>query len=118
MQFVCNWQLNFSFDQNLRAEFNMSQGLTGQEWYQLEASRAVNQAIGRIIRHRNDYGAVILCDCRFENPNFKKQLSAWLRPYVKRFTNFGMITKELREFFRNAESTVTSYSKFDCNSLI
>lgn len=82
------------------------EGLTGQEWYQLEASRAVNQAIGRIIRHRNDYGAVILCDCRFENPNFKKQLSAWLRPYVKRFTNFGMITKELREFFRNAESTL------------
>ncbi|XP_014482362.1 PREDICTED: regulator of telomere elongation helicase 1 homolog [Dinoponera quadriceps] len=82
------------------------QGLTGQEWYQLEASRAVNQAIGRIIRHKNDYGAVILCDCRFENPNFKKQLSAWLRPYVKKFTNFGMITKELREFFRYAESTL------------
>ncbi|XP_011338584.1 regulator of telomere elongation helicase 1 homolog isoform X2 [Ooceraea biroi] len=82
------------------------EGLTGQEWYQLEASRAVNQAIGRIIRHKNDYGAVILCDCRFENPNFKKQLSAWLRPYIKKFTNFGMITKELREFFRNAESTL------------
>ncbi|KAL0109407.1 hypothetical protein PUN28_014465 [Cardiocondyla obscurior] len=82
------------------------QSLTGQEWYQLEASRAVNQAIGRIIRHKNDYGAVVLCDCRFENPNFKKQLSAWLRPYVKKFTNFGMITKELREFFKNAESTL------------
>ncbi|XP_019699354.1 regulator of telomere elongation helicase 1 homolog isoform X2 [Harpegnathos saltator] len=82
------------------------QGLTGQEWYQLEASRAVNQAIGRIIRHKNDYGAVILCDCRFENPNFKKQLSAWLRPYIKKFTNFGIITKELREFFKYAESTL------------
>ncbi|KAG5343499.1 RTEL1 helicase, partial [Acromyrmex charruanus] len=82
------------------------EGLTGQEWYQLEASRAVNQAIGRIIRHKSDYGAVILCDCRFENPNFKKQLSAWLRPYIKKFTNFGMITKELREFFRNAENTL------------
>ncbi|CAL1684007.1 unnamed protein product [Lasius platythorax] len=82
------------------------ESLTGQEWYQLEASRAVNQAIGRIIRHKNDYGAVILCDCRFENPNFKKQLSAWLRPYIRKFTNFGMITKELRDFFRNAENTL------------
>ncbi|XP_012535428.1 regulator of telomere elongation helicase 1 homolog isoform X2 [Monomorium pharaonis] len=82
------------------------ESLSGQEWYQLEASRAVNQAIGRIIRHKNDYGAVVLCDCRFENPNFKKQLSAWLKPYIKRFTNFGMITKELRDFFKNAESTL------------
>lgn len=87
-------------------KFNV-QGLTGQEWYQLEASRAVNQAIGRIIRHKSDYGAIILCDCRFENPHFKKQLSAWLRPYIKKFINFGMITKELRDFFRNAENTVS-----------
>ncbi|XP_012148049.2 regulator of telomere elongation helicase 1 [Megachile rotundata] len=76
--------------------------LSGQQWYQLEASRAVNQAIGRIIRHKNDYGAIILCDCRFENPSFKKQLSAWLRPHVKKFNNFGVITKDLRDFFKYA----------------
>ncbi|XP_012273616.1 regulator of telomere elongation helicase 1 homolog isoform X2 [Orussus abietinus] len=80
--------------------------LTGQQWYQLEASRAVNQAIGRVIRHQDDYGAIILCDCRFENPNFQKQLSAWLRPHLKKFTNFGVVTKELREFFRYAENTL------------
>ncbi|XP_012267857.2 regulator of telomere elongation helicase 1 homolog isoform X2 [Athalia rosae] len=79
------------------------ESLTGQQWYQLEASRAVNQAIGRVIRHKNDYGAIILCDCRFENPNFRNQLSAWLRPNIQKFTNFGTVTKELREFFRSAE---------------
>lgn len=80
-----------------------TKGLTGQQWYQLEASRAVNQAIGRIIRHKNDYGAILLCDCRFENSNYKQQISAWLRPHIKKFTNFGVITKELREFFRYAQ---------------
>ncbi|XP_054004616.1 regulator of telomere elongation helicase 1 homolog [Hylaeus anthracinus] len=85
---------------------NNKDALSGQQWYQLEASRAVNQAIGRIIRHKNDYGAIILCDCRFDNPSFKKHLSAWLRPNIKNFTNFGIITKNLRDFFKYAEHTL------------
>lgn len=40
------------------------QYLSGQEWYRQQASRAVNQAIGRVIRHREDYGAIFLCDHR------------------------------------------------------
>lgn len=30
--------------------------LTGDQWYSQEAMRAVNQALGRVIRHRHDYG--------------------------------------------------------------
>lgn len=41
------------------------QFLSGYEWYRLQATRAVNQAIGRVIRHRHDYGAVFLCDHRW-----------------------------------------------------
>ncbi len=39
-------------------------GMSGEEWYKQQASRAVNQAVGRVIRHRRDYGAIILCDER------------------------------------------------------
>ncbi|KAK0079878.1 hypothetical protein PV325_000708 [Microctonus aethiopoides] len=88
------------------------QALSGQQWYQLEASRAVNQAVGRIIRHINDYGAIILCDCRFNNANFKQHLSAWLRPCVKNFSNFGMVTKQLRDFFKNAEKLPQPKKRF------
>ena len=42
-----------------------SRGLSGDQWYVQQAMRAVNQAMGRVIRHRRDYGAVILCDDRF-----------------------------------------------------
>jgi len=41
--------------------------MTADDWYQLEATRAVSQAIGRVIRHRNDFGLVLLADQRFES---------------------------------------------------
>ena len=59
--------------------------LTGAQWYSQQACRAVNQAIGRVIRHRHDYGAIILFDDRYARPqqqaevswfNFIRQLAA------------------------------------------
>ncbi|XP_057207305.1 Fanconi anemia group J protein isoform X3 [Triplophysa rosa] len=64
---------------NLQVELKMkyndqhakSRGLLpGGRWYEIQAYRALNQALGRCIRHRNDWGALILVDDRFRaNPN-------------------------------------------------
>ncbi|XP_045491561.1 regulator of telomere elongation helicase 1 homolog [Colias croceus] len=80
--------------------------LSGDEWYSLEATRAVNQAIGRVIRHQNDYGAILLCDTRFNSPKLKGQLSAWLRDYIKVSNKFGETVSEVCRFFKNAETTL------------
>lgn len=82
--------------------------LSGDEWYSLEASRAVNQAIGRVIRHKNDYGAILLCDTRFNNPKLKNQLSGWLRSYCNSSVKFGETISELCRFFKNAEKDLPS----------
>ena len=39
--------------------------LSGGEWLKQQAHRAVNQAMGRVIRHIHDFGAIILADQRF-----------------------------------------------------
>lgn len=78
-------------------------GLTGQQWYRLEATRAVNQAIGRVIRHKLDYGAILLCDQRFSSPDLVKQLSAWVRPRLVTFPKIGPLLKDLGTFYRNAD---------------
>lgn len=82
--------------------------LSGDQWYQLEASRAVNQAIGRVIRHRHDYGAILLCDCRFGKAAQKSQLSQWIQRHIRNDNprrTFESITNAIAEFFR-AQQTV------------
>nr|KAF6330923.1 regulator of telomere elongation helicase 1 [Myotis myotis] len=57
--------LKMQFLDEMKARSGASgQFLSGQDWYRQQASRAVNQAIGRVIRHRHDYGAIFLCDHR------------------------------------------------------
>ncbi|KAE8724273.1 heat shock 70 kDa protein 14-like [Hibiscus syriacus] len=78
--------------------------LTGEDWYNQQASRAVNQSIGRVIRHRHDYGAIIFCDERFAQPNRQSQISAWIQPHIKCYTKFGNAVFTLTHFFRDGES--------------
>ena len=33
-----------------------------EKWLNKQAMRAVNQAIGRVIRHRNDFGSIVLIE--------------------------------------------------------
>ncbi|XDV51058.1 hypothetical protein PO909_020008 [Leuciscus waleckii] len=79
--------------------------LSGQEWYRQQAYRAVNQAIGRVIRHREDYGAIFLCDHRFSGTEARNQLPSWVRPYVKIYDNFGTMVRDVAHFFRTAQKT-------------
>ncbi|OMO54112.1 Helicase-like, DEXD box c2 type [Corchorus capsularis] len=78
--------------------------LTGEDWYNQQASRAVNQAVGRVIRHRHDYGAIIFCDERFAHPNRQSQVSLWIQPHIKCHTKFGDVVFTLTRFFRDGGS--------------
>ncbi|KAK4479624.1 hypothetical protein RD792_015150 [Penstemon davidsonii] len=72
-------------DQQGKSQRTGSKGLTGEEWYSQQASRAVNQAVGRVIRHQHDYGAIILCDERC----------------IHCYSKFGDIVYSLTRFFRD-----------------
>jgi chromosome transmission fidelity protein 1 len=51
----------------------------GREFYENACMRAVNQSIGRAIRHRNDYAAILLVDRRFAMERIKSKLPGWIR---------------------------------------
>lgn len=40
--------------------------------------RAVNQALGRVIRHAMDYGMVFLVDTRYSDNKMHKELPRWI----------------------------------------
>ncbi|CAK1541756.1 unnamed protein product [Leptosia nina] len=56
--------------------------LSGYDWLRVQAFRALNQAVGRCVRHRNDWGAVLLVDARFRDPRNNEHLSKWVREFL------------------------------------
>ncbi|KAL1199370.1 Regulator of telomere elongation helicase 1 [Cardamine amara subsp. amara] len=97
----------FLDEQSQRADVKLPRStlLSGSMWYSQEAARAVNQAIGRVIRHCHDYGAIIFCDDRFEQPSQQSKISLWIRPNVKCYSRYGEVISDLARFFRIERST-------------
>ncbi|XP_078491540.1 regulator of telomere elongation helicase 1 isoform X1 [Ciona intestinalis] len=94
--------------------------LTGREWYRQQACRAVNQAIGRVIRHRYDYGAIVLCDHRYAGRDQLSELPKWVQPHVVKFNNAAKCIRRLRSFFcsvnekeKNRLKEAYEYCEFD-----
>ncbi|KAJ2694989.1 ATP-dependent DNA helicase chl1 [Coemansia sp. RSA 1285] len=58
------------------AAFRM--GARARELYESLCMRAVNQSIGRAIRHRGDYAAIVFLDCRYAEPQIAGKLPAWI----------------------------------------
>ncbi|KAK3232012.1 hypothetical protein Dsin_003893 [Dipteronia sinensis] len=80
--------------------------ISGSEWYCHQAFRALNQAVGRCIRHRFDYGAIILLDERFREERNRAYISKWLRKSIRQYDNFGMSLEGLKSFFRDVKERV------------
>ncbi|RLN82371.1 hypothetical protein BBJ28_00010567 [Nothophytophthora sp. Chile5] len=74
--------------------------VNGSLWYKLQAFRALNQALGRCIRHRRDYGAVVLLDSRHRSNRHAKSLSKWMRPFVQEFEYSEQCNALFAEFFQ------------------
>uniref|UniRef100_A0AAV1VND3 Helicase ATP-binding domain-containing protein n=1 Tax=Peronospora matthiolae TaxID=2874970 RepID=A0AAV1VND3_9STRA len=74
--------------------------VNGHVWYQLQAFRALNQALGRCIRHRQDYGAIMLLDSRHRFNKHVNLLSKWMRPYIQEFEHSQMCVPMFSDFFQ------------------
>eukprot|EP00047_Mylnosiga_fluctuans_P018133 m.67323 g.67323 ORF g.67323 m.67323 type:complete len:850 (-) comp7449_c0_seq1:401-2950(-) len=72
----------------------------GKAHYENLCMKAVNQSIGRAIRHRGDYAVIVLVDERYTTPRVQTRLPAWIRQSVKEFPTFGPALAATARFFR------------------
>ena len=71
------------------------------ELYENMCMRAVNQSIGRSIRHKNDYACILLFDKRYGNNRIKEKLPGWIKHAgIEQYDGFGKGLLSVRNFFR------------------
>ncbi|CAI5664321.1 ATP-dependent DNA helicase DDX11 [Oreochromis niloticus] len=77
-----------------------SQGRSpGQALIENLCMKAVNQSIGRAIRHRGDYSSIVLCDRRYSRPATLSKLPTWIKDRTTTHMTFGPAFAALRKFF-------------------
>lgn len=69
-----------------------------QNFYENLCMRAVNQSVGRSIRHINDYSIIYLIDLRYNQHKIQNKLSGWVKERIIN-TNNEEIFKQTKRFF-------------------
>ena len=77
-----------------------------REFYENACMRAVNQSIGRAIRHKGDYASILLLDRRYRTPRIEGKLPAWIRQGIvnDERVGFGPVLESLRMFFEGKKN--------------
>ena len=76
-------------------------GITGQAYYHNLCMRAVNQSVGRAIRHANDYASIVLVDHRYcADQRIWRALPSWLtRGSRQESLSFDTCVDAMKGFF-------------------
>lgn len=56
--------LKYDYENNRKIK-GIPGALGGDAWYEMNAFRALNQSLGRCIRHKFDWGSILLLDSRY-----------------------------------------------------
>lgn len=73
----------------------------GHKWYETQAFRAVNQAAGRAIRHKDDWGIIYMLDSRYQDRSKANQLSKWIFEFLKVYDDYESCIKQLNVFLKD-----------------
>ncbi|KAJ1973187.1 ATP-dependent DNA helicase chl1 [Dimargaris verticillata] len=80
----------------------------GREYYENLCMKAVNQSIGRAIRHQRDYATIILLDQRFASSRIHTKLPQWIGTRQEVCPSFGPVIAKVAQFFRQIRTETSN----------
>ncbi|RQM29493.1 hypothetical protein B5M09_012000 [Aphanomyces astaci] len=75
-------------------------GVSAHDFYSNLCMKAVNQSIGRSIRHRNDYASIMLLDRRYNTNVIRSRLPKWINDRTVTYPTFGPMIPHLVQFYK------------------
>ncbi|VDP32290.1 unnamed protein product, partial [Soboliphyme baturini] len=76
----------------------------GKTYFSNLCFKAVNQSIGRAIRHSNDYASIVLIDSRFHENACQRKLPKWISDNLVEPPTFSECCVLLTSFYNNCRS--------------
>ena len=93
--------LNKLYKENKDKKLNL---ISGQKWYKIDAIQSVNQTLGRVLRHKNDFGMMICIDSRFDEDNIKNLFSKWMNDILEIVNIDDSYFNNIEKFFDKMEN--------------
>lgn len=88
-----------------KMEYIKSKGISSQSFYEELCMKAVNQSIGRVIRHSRDYATIVLLDCRYQQDHIIQKLPHWINQTTNKQETFGKAFACLTQFYQKKKSS-------------
>ncbi|KAK3887192.1 hypothetical protein Pcinc_008673 [Petrolisthes cinctipes] len=79
----------------------------GSVFYKNLCFKAVNQSIGRAIRHRQDHASILLLDHRYTLDSSISALPDWISQYLHKPQTFSQVFGQLVKFFKGQKERST-----------
>jgi len=100
MEYIAQKTQHAQLDSGMgRIEAEKAGKTAAQDFYENATMRAVNQAIGRAIRHKDDYATILLMDRRYGTERIQKKLPGWIKESVQKPAALPDIADGLKEFY-------------------
>ncbi|KAF1848188.1 DNA repair helicase [Cucurbitaria berberidis CBS 394.84] len=73
------WKAKMQYISSKEAQNGGDGKAAAREYYENACMRAVNQCVGRAIRHKGDYAAILMLDRRYGSKRIQDKLPKWIR---------------------------------------
>lgn len=98
---TAEWKAKMQYIDNKAVERGEPMGKASREHAENVCMRSVNQAVGRVIRHKSDWASILLMDTRYTQQRIRSKLPGWIRESFPSDSScvVGDVAKDVRSFF-------------------